>query len=44
MTVLLDTTVVPDILLDRPPWYNEAALIFGLSEKSLSTVLFPHHQ
>jgi predicted nucleic acid-binding protein len=35
MTVLLDTNVVLDILLDRQPWYTEAALIFGLSEKNL---------
>jgi predicted nucleic acid-binding protein len=35
MTVLLDTNVVLDILLDRQPWSNEAALIFGLSEKNL---------
>ena len=33
MTVLLDTNVVLDILLNRQPYYNEAALIFGLSEK-----------
>jgi predicted nucleic acid-binding protein len=37
MTVLLDTNVVLDILLNRRPWYNEAALIFGLSEKKLIT-------
>jgi predicted nucleic acid-binding protein len=35
MIVLLDTNVVLDILLNRQPWYNEAALIFGLSEKKL---------
>jgi predicted nucleic acid-binding protein len=35
MTALLDTNVVLDILLERQPWYTEAALIFGLSEKKL---------
>jgi predicted nucleic acid-binding protein len=37
MTILLDTNVVLDILLERQPWYTEAALIFGLSEKKLIT-------
>jgi predicted nucleic acid-binding protein len=37
MIVLLDTNVVLDILLNRSPWYTEAALIFGLSEKNLIT-------
>jgi predicted nucleic acid-binding protein len=37
MTALLDTNVVLDILLERQPWYTEAALIFGLSEKKLIT-------
>jgi len=32
MTVLLDTNVVLDILLNRKPWYKEAALIFSLSK------------
>jgi hypothetical protein len=44
MTVLPDTNVVPDILLDRQPWYNEAALILVFRKKSLSPVLSPQHQ
>ncbi|MCL2186968.1 MAG: PIN domain-containing protein [Treponema sp.] len=35
MTVLLDTNVVLDILLNRQPWYTEAALIFSLSKHKL---------
>ncbi|MDR0709212.1 MAG: PIN domain-containing protein [Spirochaetaceae bacterium] len=38
MTILLDTNVVLDILLDRQPWYNEAALIFGAPERIPSTL------
>jgi len=35
MTLLLDTNVVLDILLNRQPWYTNAALIFGLSQQNL---------
>lgn len=35
MTVLIDTNVVLDILLNRQPWYTNAALIFGLSQRNL---------
>jgi len=35
MTILLDTNVVLDILLNRQPWYTDAALIFGLSQQNL---------
>jgi predicted nucleic acid-binding protein len=35
MTAFLDANVVLDILLERQPWYTEAALIFSLSEKNL---------
>ena len=37
MTVLIDTNVVLDILLHRQPWYNNAAMIAGLSQKSIIT-------
>ena len=33
MTILIDTNVVLDILLYRQPWYTNAALIFGLTQK-----------
>jgi len=35
MNLLLDTNVVLDILLNRQPWYTDAALIFGLSQQNL---------
>jgi predicted nucleic acid-binding protein len=35
MNILVDTNVVLDILLERRPWYTEAALIFGLSKRKL---------
>jgi predicted nucleic acid-binding protein len=35
MIILLDTNVVLDILLNRQPWYTNAALIFGLSQQNL---------
>jgi predicted nucleic acid-binding protein len=35
MNILVDTNVVLDILLERRPWYTEAALIFGLSQRNL---------
>ena len=35
MIILLDTNVVLDILLNRRPWYTNAALIFGLSQQNL---------
>ena len=34
MIILLDTNVVLDILLNRQPWYTNAALIFGLSQQN----------
>jgi predicted nucleic acid-binding protein len=34
MTVLLDTNVVLDILLNRQPWYTNAALIYGLAQQN----------
>ena len=34
MTVLIDTNVILDILLNRQPWYSNAALIFGLSKNN----------
>ena len=35
MTILLDTNVVLDILLNRQLWYTDAALIFGLAQRNL---------
>ena len=35
MTILLDTNVVLDILLNRKPWYTNAALIFGMAQQNL---------
>jgi len=35
MTILLDTNVVLDILLNRKPWYTNAALIFGMAQQKL---------
>jgi len=35
MTILIDTNVILDILLNRQPWYTNAALIFGLSQKNI---------
>jgi len=35
MTILIDTNVALDILLKREPWYNNAALIFSLSQLNL---------
>jgi predicted nucleic acid-binding protein len=35
MTILLDTNVVLDILLNRQPWYTNAALIYGLAQQNL---------
>ena len=35
MTILLDTNVVLDILLNRRPWYTNAALIFGLAQQDI---------
>jgi predicted nucleic acid-binding protein len=35
MNVLIDTNIALDILLNRQPYYKEAAIIFGLSEKKL---------
>jgi len=35
MTALIDTNIVLDILLNRQPWYANAALIFGLSQNNL---------
>ena len=37
MIVLIDTNVVLDILLHRQPWYDNAAMIAGLSQKSIIT-------
>jgi predicted nucleic acid-binding protein len=34
MTILIDTNVILDILLNRQPWYTNAALIFGLSQQN----------
>jgi predicted nucleic acid-binding protein len=34
MTILLDTNVVLDILLNRQPWYTNAALIYGLAQQN----------
>jgi predicted nucleic acid-binding protein len=34
MIILLDTNVVLDILLNRQPWYTNAALIFGLAQQN----------
>ncbi|MDR1802476.1 MAG: PIN domain-containing protein [Treponema sp.] len=33
MTILIDTNVVLDILLHRQPWYDNAAMIAGLSQQ-----------
>ena len=33
MTILIDTNVVLDILLNRQPWYTNAAVIFGLTQQ-----------
>jgi len=35
MTILIDTNVTLDILLNRQPWYTNAALIFGLTQQAL---------
>jgi predicted nucleic acid-binding protein len=35
MTILLDTYVVLDILLNRKPWYINAALIFGMAQQNI---------
>jgi predicted nucleic acid-binding protein len=35
MNILIDTNVVLDILLNRQPWYYNAALIFSLSQRGL---------
>jgi predicted nucleic acid-binding protein len=35
MTILLDTNVILDILLNRKPWYTNAALIFGMAQQNL---------
>ena len=35
MTILIDTNVILDILLNRKPWYTNAALIFGLSQQNI---------
>ena len=35
MIILVDTNVVLDILLNRQPWYTNAALIFSLSQQKL---------
>jgi predicted nucleic acid-binding protein len=40
MTILVDTNVALDILLNRQPWYTEAALIFSLSKQRLITAYF----
>jgi len=34
MTILLDTNVALDILLNRKPWYVNAALIFGMAQQN----------
>jgi len=34
MNILVDTNVVLDILLNRQPWYENSALIFGLSQQN----------
>ena len=35
MKVLVDTNVVLDILLHRQPWYTDAVLIFGMTQRNL---------
>jgi predicted nucleic acid-binding protein len=35
MTVLIDTNVALDLLLNRQPYYENAALIFSLSKREL---------
>ena len=35
MKVLVDTNVVLDILLYRQPWYTNAVLIFGITQRNL---------
>jgi predicted nucleic acid-binding protein len=35
MTILLDTNVALDILLNRKPWYANAALIYGMARQNL---------
>jgi len=35
MNILVDTNVVLDILLNRQPWYENSALIFGLSQQNI---------
>jgi len=35
MTILIDSNVVLDILLNRQPWYTNAALIFSLSRRNI---------
>ena len=37
MTILVDTNVALDILLNRQPWYAAAAVIFNLSKQRLVT-------
>ena len=35
MTILIDSNVALDILLNRQPWYEKAALIFSLTRRNL---------
>ena len=35
MKILVDTNVVLDILLHRQPWYTNAILIFGITQRKL---------
>ena len=35
MTILIDSNIALDILLNRQPWYEKAALIFSLTRRSI---------
>jgi predicted nucleic acid-binding protein len=35
MTILIDSNVALDILLNRQPWYEKAALIFSLTRRGV---------
>ena len=41
MKVLIDTNVVLDILLYRQPWYTNAVLIFGMTQRNLIKCYIP---
>jgi hypothetical protein len=37
MTILVDTNVALDVLLNRQPWYTAAAVIFNLTKQGIIT-------